>query len=284
MEFIIVTGLSGSGKSSVANVFEDIGYFCVDNIPPQLIPKFAEVCKDNEAVQKAALVTDIRGGSMFLKLLENLDELKRDGFGVKLLFVDADFDVVQKRYKETRRKHPLYEIAEGNIEKAIKAEYEILKPIKEKADYYINTSHTSTSKLKETILNLFLDNVSDSMSINCISFGYKYGVPNEADLVFDVRFLPNPFYIAELKEKTGIDKEVSDFVIENEAAEVLRDKLFGLIDFLIPQYVGEGKSQLVIAFGCTGGRHRSVAFAELLCGYLKDKDYKASVLHRDIKR
>lgn len=283
-EFVIVTGISGAGKSSAVNVMEDIGYFCIDNMPPQLIPKFAEICEENEDISKVAIVTDIRGGTMFLQLNENLEELKNRGLNVKVLFVDANHSVVKQRYKETRRRHPLFDIASGDIDKAIEAESDILLPMKETADFYIDTSLMSTSTLKENVLNIFLENPSDSMAISCISFGFKYGVPNEADLVFDVRCLPNPFYIPELKTKTGKDKEVRDYVMGFESSKTLMNKLYDLIDFLIPQYLHEGKSQLVIAFGCTGGKHRSVTFAEYMCGHIIEKGYKAAVLHRDISK
>lgn len=283
-EFVIVTGLSGAGKSCAVNVLEDIGYFCIDNMPPQLIPKFAEICKDNEDISKVAIVTDIRGGTMFLQLNDNIEELKKRGLNVKVLFVDANRHVVKQRYKETRRRHPLFDIANGDIDKAIDAECDILEPMKQAADYYIDTSLMSTSTLKENILNIFLDSPSDSMTISCISFGFKYGVPNEADLVFDVRCLPNPFYIPELKTKTGLDKEVRDYVMKFDSSKTLMDKLTDLIDFLIPQYLHEGKSQLVIAFGCTGGKHRSVTFAENMCKHISDNHLKARVLHRDINK
>ncbi len=284
MEFVIVTGLSGSGKSCAAKVLEDIGFFVIDNMPPQLIPRFAEICEDNASIEKVAIVTDIRGGSLFLELNENIEELKHEGFDVKVLFVNADHEIIKKRYKETRRKHPLYDIANGDIDNAISAEADILQPIREVADYYIDTSLLSTAKLKETVLNLFLENVSDSMVISCMSFGFKYGVPDEADLVFDVRCLPNPFYVPDLKRKTGMDREVREFVMKHEKAQILEAKLFDLIDFLIPEYISEGKSQLVIAFGCTGGKHRSVTFAENMFAHLNHKDYKVRIMHRDITK
>lgn len=284
MQFIIVTGVSGSGKSSAMNVLEDIGYFCIDNMPPQLIPKFAELCGDNSAIDKVAIVVDIRGGELFLQFWENVKEMRANGMDVKILFIYADKDVIRRRYKETRRKHPLYDISGGDLDKAIDSEFEILMPIRENSDYYIDSSLTSTAKFKENMMKMFLENVSKSMVISCLSFGFKYGVPDEADLMFDVRFLPNPFYVAELKHRTGEEQEVRDYVMNSEISEQFRDKLFDMIDFLVPQYISEGKSQLVIAFGCTGGRHRSVTFAEMTNDFLKEKGYNTHVLHRDSQK
>lgn len=281
MEYIIVTGVSGSGKSNAVKVLEDIGYFCIDNIPPQLMPKFAELCGENSNISKVAFGVDIRGGELFLQFWENVQEMRETGMNVKILFIYADKDVIRRRYKETRRKHPLYDIAGGDLDKAIDDEFDILMPIREKADYYIDSSLTTTAKFKENMLKMFLGNVSESMIISCLSFGFKYGVPDEADLVFDVRFLPNPFYVPELKNKTGEDPEVRDYVMNSDISVQFRDKLFDMIDFLVPQYIAEGKSQLVIAFGCTGGRHRSVAFAEMSNEYLEKKGYNVHVLHRD---
>ena len=284
MQFIIVTGVSGSGKSSAMNVLEDIGYFCIDNMPPQLIPKFAELCGDNSAIDKVAIVVDIRGGELFLQFWENVKEMRESGLDVKILFIYADKDVIRRRYKETRRKHPLYDVAGGDLDKAIDEEFEILMPIRANSDYYIDSSLTTTAKFKENMMKMFLENVSKSMIISCLSFGFKYGVPDEADLVFDVRFLPNPFYIAELKHKTGEEQEVRDYVMDSEISVQFRDKLFDMIEFLVPQYISEGKSQLVIAFGCTGGRHRSVTFAELTNEFLTEKGYNSHVLHRDSQK
>lgn len=281
MEFIIVTGISGSGKSCAANVLEDIGYFCIDNMPPQLIPKFAELCGENSAIEKVAIVVDIRGGELFLRLWDNVENMRKSGLNVKVLFIYADRDVIKRRYKETRRKHPLYDIAGGDIDKAIDAEFDILMPLREHSDYYIDTSLMTTAKFKENMLNIFLENVSDSMVISCVSFGFKYGVPDEADLVFDVRCLPNPFYVPELKAKTGEDKEVRDYVMDSEVSKTLLSKLTDLMDFLVPQYIAEGKSQLVIAFGCTGGKHRSVTFAKLMRDHLDEKGYNVRLLNRD---
>ena len=281
MEFIIVTGMSGSGKSSAANVLEDIGYFCIDNMPPQLIPKFAELCGENTSISKVAIVVDIRGGELFLQFWENVQEMRKSGMNVKILFIYADKDVIRRRYKETRRKHPLFDIAGGNLDKAIDEEFEILMPIRENSDYFIDSSFTTTAKFKENMLKMFLSNISEGLMISCLSFGYKYGIPDEADLVFDVRFLPNPFYVSELRHLTGEDKAVRDYVMDSELSVKFRDKLFDMLDFLVPQYISEGKSQLVIAFGCTGGRHRSVTFAELVNEYLSGKGYNVHAMHRD---
>ena len=278
---LIITGLSGAGKSLALKALEDIGYFCIDNMPPQLIPKFSELCGENSAINKVAIVVDIRGGELFLQLWENVEKMRAQGVNVKVLFIYADHDVIKRRYKETRRKHPLYDLANGDIDKAISAEFEMLMPIREHSDYYIDTSLMTTSKFKENMLNMFLEDVNDSMIINCLSFGFKYGVPDEADLVFDVRCLPNPFYVPELKSKTGVEKEVQDYVLNSEVSQTLRSKIFDLIDFLVPQYLAEGKSQLVIAFGCTGGKHRSVTFAECMHAHLKELGYNVRVLHRD---
>lgn len=284
MEFVIITGISGSGKSQAINMLEDIGFFCIDNMPPQLIPKLAEICAENENMNKIAIVTDIRGGSMFLDLKNNIDLLKSSGINVKVLFIDANHEVLRRRYKETRRKHPLLDIADGDIDKAIDAEKDILQPIKDAADYSIDTSLMSTTKLRETIRNYFLEDFTDTILVSCMSFGFKYGLPAEADLVFDVRCMPNPFFVPELKEKTGLDPEVREYVMSHEVAQVMRTKLYDMIDFLLPQYINEGKSQLVIAIGCTGGKHRSVTFAENLWKHLDEMGYNVRVLHRDINK
>ncbi|MBE6901307.1 MAG: RNase adapter RapZ [Ruminococcaceae bacterium] len=284
MEFVIVTGLSGSGKSSAVKVLEDIGYFCIDNMPPQLIPDFAAMCNDNDEITKVAIVTDIRGGAMFFKLGDSITKLHIRGINVKVLFLEASREVLNKRYKETRRKHPLEEASEGDITKAIDAEIELLGSIRENADYIVDSSMLSTGQLKEQIAGLFLEKASDGMLVSCMSFGFKYGAPGEADLVFDVRCLPNPFYLPELKHKTGLDKEVRDYVMSFPQSVTLQDKLFDLIEFLIPHYVTEGKSRLVIAFGCTGGKHRSVTFAEHTAAYLRRRDFRVRTLHRDVEK
>lgn len=230
MEFIIVTGISGSGKSSCIQVLEDIGFFCIDNMPPQLISNFAEICSESrneqgEKISKVAIVTDIRGGALFLKLADSVSQLKNtDGINLKVLFLEASKDVLMKRYSETRRKHPLDEVSGGDLSKAIDAEIELLSDIRAGADYIIDSSLLTATQLKEQVAELFLEKPGDRMIISCMSFGFKYGVPGEADLVFDVRCLPNPFYVPELKHKTGLDQDVRDYVMNSEQSLMFEKK------------------------------------------------------------
>lgn len=285
MQFVIVTGMSGSGKSSAVNVLEDIGYYCIDNMPPELIPKFANICTRSDGkISKVAFVVDVRGGDFFLKLNDTIGELRSEHMNLKVLFLDCSDDIIVRRYKETRRKHPLDEVSYGNIRRAVQSEREMLSGIKEYADYYLDTTRTSATQFKQRIYEIFLDGNDDFMHIDVVSFGFKYGNYTEADLVFDVRCLPNPFYIPELKNKTGLQSEVSDYVLSFSEAQKLLAKLIDLIDFLIPLYKKEGKSQLVIAFGCTGGKHRSVTFAESVSKHLENEKLKIRVTHRDIEK
>lgn len=288
MTFLIVTGLSGSGKSSCIKVLEDIGFFCIDNMPPQLIPNFAEMCAQSSAnendgkLERVAIVTDIRGGAMFLRLSENLSKLRGiDGADVKILFLECAKEVLMKRYSETRRKHPLDDASGGDLSKAIDAENALLTDIRANSDYIIDSTLLTARQLQEQVAGLFLDRPSDRMIISCMSFGYMYGVPGEADLVFDVRCLQNPFHVPELKNKTGIDREVRDYVMSFPQSVELEKKLYDLVDFLVPLYIGEGKSRLVIAFGCTGGRHRSVTFAERATKHFSEKGFRVRLQHRD---
>lgn len=283
MDFVIVTGMSGAGKSRAMDAFEDIGFYCVDNMPPKLISKFAEICMQSEGkISRVAIVTDVRGGELFQGLFEELDILKSQDFQYRLMFLDASDGVLMRRYKETRRRHPLLDAVHGSIENAVKSERILLKPARERADYIIDTTHLSAAQLKERISNIFLDNAATGMLITCMSFGFKYGPPTEADLVFDVRCLPNPFYIDDLKNQTGLDQPVRDYVMKWPQSAELMKKITDLIDFLLPYYLDEGKSQLTIAFGCTGGKHRSVTFAEYLYKHLSELGDKVTVNHRDI--
>ena len=286
MELVIVTGMSGAGKSRAAEALEDIGFYCVDNMPPMLIPTFVNLCLNSKDMrQRVALVADIRLGIEFNELFNILDDLKTLDVDYKVLFIDADDEVIMRRYQETRRKHPLAdEFNSPSIIDAIKKEREILLPARQIADYILDTTDIMSSQFKEKIVNLFMTNIASSLKIYSISFGFKYGIPNESDLVFDVRCLPNPFYVPELKNHTGIDEKVRNFVMQYEQSNVLEQKLYDLIDFLIPLYRKEGKSQLTIAIGCTGGKHRSVVFAELLNKHLLENGADVSVFHRDIKR
>ncbi|MBR0541386.1 MAG: RNase adapter RapZ [Clostridia bacterium] len=282
MQLVIVTGMSGAGKSRAVEALEDIGFYCVDNMPPKLIPTFIQLCIDSKR-DRVALVADIRLGSEFTELFDILSDIKDVKY--KILFIDADNEVIMRRYQETRRKHPLAdEFNTSSILAAIEKERETLLDARQKADYIVDTSEIMSSQFKEKIVKLFLENVASSLKIYSNSFGFKYGIPKEADLVFDVRCLPNPFYVPELKNHTGIEEPVRTFVMKFRQAKQLEKKLYDLIDFLVPLYMSEGKSQLTIAFGCTGGKHRSVVFAELLNKHLLEKGADVTVFHRDITR
>lgn len=284
MQLLIITGMSGSGKSCVMDVMEDIGYYCIDNIPPKLISKFVELCRQSETeITKIAVAVDIRSGDMFAEILRSWQALKNEkDVEVKVLFIEAKDEVLIKRYKETRRKHPLDEKFNGNMHEAISYEWKQLSQLREIADYYIETSDMSSSQLKEHIKATFLEKSSDSLVIKVMSFGFKYGVSTESDLVFDVRCLPNPYYIEELRNHTGCESCIRDYVMSFDQSKELFAKLTDLIDYLIPLYVHEGKSQLVIAFGCTGGKHRSITFAELMAKHLIGSGYRVQKYHRDI--
>lgn len=282
MEMVILTGLSGAGKSWAIDVFEDIGYYCIDNMPPSLIPKFAELSAQSDGViSKIAMVVDSRGGKLFASFNDTLNELDEHGVPYKVLYLDAAERELVRRYKETRRKHPLSDECDGNIEAAIGRERALLNSARARADFVIDTTHLSNAQLKENIVSIFMDGGVEGLLINCQSFGFKHGLPIESDLVFDVRCLPNPFYIPELKSSTGMDQPVEDYVMQFEQSKQLYAKIEDMLDFLIPLYVAEGKSQLTVAFGCTGGKHRSVVFAKLIQRHLKEKGYRAIVNHRD---
>ncbi len=285
MEFIIITGLSGAGKSVAMKNMEDIGYYCVDNIPPMLVSIFYELCEksSDQHMKKIAVVTDIRAGDVFDDLFASLDKLKAAKKKYKILFLDARDDVLLRRFKETRRKHPLSENS-VSTENAVLLERELLMPVKARADYVIDTSLLSTTQLKERITALFLGNVTLGLTVTCMSFGFKYGLPAEADLVFDVRCLPNPFYIPDLKPHTGLDSCVYDYVMQFEQSKGYAERMLGLVDFSLPLYRSEGKSQLVIAIGCTGGKHRSVTLTRVLYKHLLDDNQRTIVHHRDINK
>ncbi|MDE6035181.1 MAG: RNase adapter RapZ [Ruminococcus sp.] len=284
MKLLIITGMSGSGKSCVMDVMEDIGYYCIDNIPPKLISRFVDICRKSD-IDKIAVAVDIRTGDMFTEIFRSWQALKENEYlDIKVLFLEAGDEILIKRYKETRRRHPLDEKFNGNLHDAINYERMQLSQLREIADYYIDTSEISASQLKEQIKETFLNSSSDSLIIKVMSFGFKYGVSTESDLVFDVRCLPNPYYIETLRNHTGCEECVRDYVMSFEQSRILFDKLKDLIDYLIPLYVHEGKSQLVIAFGCTGGKHRSITFAELMAKHLTENSYKVQKYHRDITK
>lgn len=285
MRMVIVTGMSGAGKSTALKVLEDTGYFCVDNLPIPLFLKFVEMSAQPDAnLDKVAIGIDIRGGRSFTRLAEELDVLKEKEIPHEILYLDAGDDVLVKRYKETRRSHPLAK--DGRLDKGIAAERKELEFLKMRATYIIDTSNLLTRELNQEIRKIFVEGKEyKNLYVTILSFGFKYGIPSDADLVFDVRFLPNPYYIEELKEKTGQDKAVQQYVMDNDKAPVFLEKVTDLLEFLLPNYILEGKNQLVIAVGCTGGKHRSVTLANAIYEKMKEKeDYGFRIEHRDITK
>ena len=285
MEFIIISGLSGAGKSKAASFMEDMGFFCVDNLPAPLIPKFAELgMAGTGEYDRVVLVTDVRSGTNFSALYQSLEALKGMKCPYRILYMDASDDVIIKRYKETRRSHPLAEECDS-LEGAIALERRMLAPLRERAEFVVDTSDLSTAKLRGELLRLFgRGSQEGAMTVSVTSFGFKHGLPREADLVFDVRFLPNPYYVQELRPRTGLDDGVRDYVFSGGAAGEFLEKLQDLVGFLLPKYVEEGKTALVVAVGCTGGHHRSVAIAHALAAYIRGRGYPVTESHRDLGR
>ncbi|ALB44011.1 MULTISPECIES: RNase adapter RapZ [Clostridium] len=283
MRFVIVTGLSGAGKTQATRTLEDLGYFCVDNLPPKLISKFAEVCTQSGGnIEKVALVIDIRGGIFFDDFFEALNYLKKNEFKYEILFLEATDEVLIKRFKETRRSHPLS--PDGRVLTGITQEREKLREVKNIADIIIDTSKYEIRHLREKINKNYGDHTypEKQLSITVLSFGFKYGIPVDSDLVFDVRFIPNPFYIPELKQYSGNDEPVKDYVLKQEETVNFIEKLVDMLKYLIPNYIKEGKSQLIISIGCTGGRHRSVAIANEVYERLNKENYNSKIEHRDV--
>ncbi len=285
MQFLIVSGLSGAGKSKALSTLEDLGFYCVDNMPEDLIPQFAQLCMATKSkFEKVALVTDVRSGLTFDGLFLALDSLDRIQCSYSIVFVEAATETLIKRYKETRRKHPLTKDG-SDLVTAVERERRLLEPVRNRANYIINTTNLSTAKLRGEIVNLFAGEQRDhAMSVNVLSFGFKYGLPMDADLVFDVRMLPNPYYITDLKHRTGLEKPVRDFVFSYQQTLDFMQKLEDMMAFSLPLYVEEGKTNLVIAVGCTGGHHRSVAVARELGEYIARLGFATTIGHRDISR
>ena len=286
MKFVILTGMSGAGKSTALKMMEDIGFYCVDNLPIPLLEKFVELSdlQQNAELQKVAVGIDIRSGQALEELRSVLDRIKANGGAYDILFLDAEDSVLVKRYKETRRSHPL--AGSERVDKGIAKERERLAFLKERASYIIDTSQLLTRELKAELDKIFVKNLGfKNLMITVLSFGFKYGIPEDADLVFDVRFLPNPYYIEELRPQTGNNPPVRDYVMRSELAHIFSDKLEDMMRFLIPNYISEGKSQLVIGIGCTGGKHRSVTLANELYNRLnKNGEYGVRIEHRDIEK
>ncbi len=282
-ELIIITGMSGAGKSVAVRSFEDLGFYCIDNLPPTLLPTFVNLMKEStKGITRMVAVMDLRGGDFFSSLIDAIDQIAdEDIVETKILFLDADDEVLVRRYKETRRSHPL--ASTGRPLDGIRHERELLTEVKERSQYIYNTSSMKPKELRERIITEFSAQMSKSFNANVMSFGFKHGMPIDADLVFDVRFLPNPYYIEKLRPMTGLDEEVSSYVLKMDDTQTLINKLTDLFEFMLPRYQEEGKSQLVIAFGCTGGQHRSVTLAEYF-GHLLEKELPTVITHRDVEK
>lgn len=282
LNLVIITGLSGAGKTQALQNLEDMGFFCVDNLPPSLIEKFVELCSQSQGkIDKAAVVCDLRGGEFFSSLNQALQDLQKAGFRYEILFLEASDDVLVNRYKESRRRHPVS--PQGNILEGIRMEREYLIELRGKANKIIDSSDLSNTQMREKIRELFgKENDPARMSISIVSFGFKYGIPLDADTIMDVRFLPNPYYVEELKPLNGKDKKVRDYVLMNRITSEFMDRFLNMLEFVLPLYLNEGKSHLVIGIGCTGGQHRSVAIAEKIGDFLREKKFMCTVNHRDI--
>lgn len=281
MEFVIITGMSGAGKSQAVKVLEDLNYYCMDNLPPMLLPNFAELCKaSTKTVDKVAVVVDIRGGIFFDDLFTSLEVLKEKGIKYSILFLDATDEELVKRYKELRRPHPLSNT--GIIIDGIKKEREILKNVKQKSDYIIDTTSLKLGRLKEEVTRIFVEGkIYHNLTVSFVSFGYKYGIPSDSDLVFDVRFLPNPYYVESLKHFTGNKIEVQNYVMSSDVSNEFLQRLIKLLEFLLPNYIKEGKTNLIVSIGCTGGKHRSVTIVNKLAEHFGNENYRVIVSHRD---
>lgn len=287
MEFIIISGLSGAGKTSALHVLEDIGYYCVDNIPASLLSTLYTLCLNstNESMKRAAVVVDVRGNDNYEQMNNQIEDFKKSHSDVKILFIDARSDIVIMRYKETRRKHPLSQrLRDGTVTEAVEFEKALLTPVKRAADYHINTTYMSKKQMRERVISLFMEDVTKSLTLTFMSFGFKFGIPLEADVVFDVRCLPNPFYIPELKMLTGLDSSVRNYVLCSNDTQQFLKRTLDLLDFSVPLYYKEGKSELVVGVGCTGGKHRSVTVARALQEHFQSLGYKSVVSHRDIEK
>ena len=285
MQFFIISGLSGAGKSKVAAILEDLDFYCVDNMPVVLLPIFAELCLATKGrYDKVALVTDVRGRDSFDELFGALERMRTLGVDYKIIYIEASNSIILKRYKETRRRHPL-DPDGTDVADAINREKKLLAPIRDRADYIINTSNYSISMLQHKIQDLFADkNTLRGLNVSVQSFGFKYGLPADADLVMDVRFLPNPYYVPELTHQTGLDEPVREFIFQYEETQTFMKKLTDLVGFLLPHYAEEGKPAVVIAIGCTGGHHRSVAVAEALAQFIRQQGYETLCSHRDVNK
>ncbi|MBQ3593660.1 MAG: RNase adapter RapZ [Clostridia bacterium] len=285
MEIIIVSGMSGSGKSNAVNVLDDAGYYCVDNMPPALIPNFINICVSSGGeLNKLAFVADARGASKMDKYMESLEDLKKSGIAYRLIYLECEDEVLVSRYKEKRVKHPLQNMDNPGLEDAIARERVLMAPVKASADLVFDTSKMSAAQFREHFLKVLNKEKDSSFFVNVTSFGFKYGSPKDADIVFDVRCFPNPYWVAELKELTGLDSAVSDYVMSFEEAKMFIQKLQDMIEFMIPLYIKEGKPSLTVAIGCTGGKHRSVTFACRLAKYINDNIVTCLLNHRDINK
>lgn len=283
-DIVFLTGVSGAGKSTAMSFLEDIGYYCIDNMPPELISAFLGLIEKSDSYNKIAIVADVRASGVFEAFYQSIDKLKNEENTVKVIYLDIKNHIAMKRYKLTRRKHPYADKFQGDISKALSYEKKVLKPVLSQADYVIDTSDLSSNQLRKRLTQILLGDEKEVMNIHVVSFGFKHGIPMDADFVLDVRCLPNPYWVESLRSKTGLDKEVYDYVFSFDEANKLVDKLKNLLDYLNPLYIREGKSQIVIAIGCTGGNHRSVAIAERLAEHFRRHWDNVTINHRDIER